>query len=265
MARWKDLRRRPDCERGIALVGVLAVVSLLTVLAVGALEATRRYGQLAHRSFEVVQASELADSAIRLAILELTAPPVQTAASPPPSTLAVRVFGQPLAVQIEREARRVDLNAADEVVLAATLAGKGMDEANARTLAGRILDWRDTDDEARVHGAERTEYRRASRSSGPRNDAFESISELRQVLGAETLTDEVLDAFTVYSHAREAQAQGFAESGGIAGEAARLLACAAVERTNVCRVAIVRFTGNRAQPTLVYSWSTRYRFSLSRS
>ena len=250
----------------MALVGVLAVVSLLTVLAVGALEATRRYGQLADRSFEVAQASELADSAIRLAIIELSAPPVQTAASSPPSTLTVRVFGQPLAVQIEREARRVDLNVADEAVLASTLTGKDIDEADARALAARVVDWRDTDDVAGARGAERTEYRRAGRNSGPRNNAFESISELRQVLGAEMLTDETLDAFTVYSQASEAQAQGFPESGAIAGEVARLLACATVERTSVCRVAVVRFTGNRVQPTLVYSWSTRYpRFSFSRS
>lgn len=266
MKRQKDRSRRPDCERGMALVGVLAVVSLLTVLAVGALGVARRHGQLAHRSFEVVQASEFADSAIRLAIIELTAPAVQIAAASPSSTLIVRVFGRPLAVQVEREARRVDLNAADEAVLASTLAGKGMDEADARVLAARIIDWRDTDDEASARGAERTEYRRVGRSSGPRNDAFESISELHQVLGAETVSDEMLDAFTVYSHMREAQAQGFAELGAIAGEVARLLACATVERTSVCRIAVVRFTGNRVQPTLVYSWSTRYpRFRFSRS
>jgi type II secretory pathway component PulK len=250
----------------MALVGVLAVVSLLTVLAVGALGATRHYGQLAHRSFEVAQASELADSAIRLAILELAAPPVHTAASSPPSTLTVQVFGEPLAVQIEREARRVDLNAADEAVLASALIGKSVEEAQALALAARIVDWRDADDEVGRHGAERTEYRHAGRNGGPRNDAFESISELRQVLGAEVLTDEVLDAFTVYSHASEAQAQGFPESGAIAGEVARLIACATVERINICRVAVVRFTGNRLQQTLVYSWSTRYlRFSFSRS
>ena len=259
----QNRRRRVDRERGIALVGVLCIVSLLTVLAVGALEATRRYGQLAHRSFEAAQASELADSAIRLAILELTAPATQTAAAAPPTTVNVQVFGQPIAVQLEREAQRVDLNAVDEGVLAAALDGKGMDEADARILAARIVDWRDTDDAASVHGAERTEYRRANRSSGPRNGAFENVSELRQILGAEALTDEVLDAFTVYSHARETQSQWFPESGALAGEVGRLRACAAIERTSVCRVAIVRFTGNRAQPTLVYSWYTR--FSLSRS
>ena len=175
----QNRRRRVDGERGIALVGVLCIVSLLTVLAVGALEATRRYGQLAHRSFEAAQASELADSAIRLAILELTAPAPQTAAAAPPTTVNVQVFGQPIAVQLEREAQRVDLNAVDEGVLAAALNGKGMDEADARVLAARIVDWRDTDDATSVHGAERTEYRRANRSSGPRNGAFENVSELR--------------------------------------------------------------------------------------
>jgi general secretion pathway protein K len=231
---------------------------LLTVLAVGALESTRRHGQLAHRSFEVAQASELADSAIRVAILQLTAP-VQAAASPSvPESLTVRIFSQPIAVQIERETRRVDLNAADEDVLAAALAAHQIEEGDARVLAARIIDWRDVDDSAELRGAERTEYRRAGRDSGPRNGAFETVSELRQVLGAETLTDEMLDAFTVYSHAREPRSQGSNEPGALAGEAVRLVACAAIERTSICRVAIVRFTGNRAQPTLVYSWSTRY-------
>lgn len=259
MLRPKDRRRRPDSEHGIALVGVLCIVSLLTVLAIGALEATRRYGQLAHRSFEAAQASELADSAIRIAILELTAPAPQTAAAPPPSSLNVRVFGQQIAVQIEREARRVDLNVAEAATLTSVLTSQEMQQADAETLAARIVDWRDSDDEMGVRGAERTEYRRAGRSSGLRNAAFETVSEVRQVLGAEALTDEALDAFTVYSHAREAQAQGFSEEGRLAGEAARLVACAAVERTSVCRVAIVRFTGNRAQPTLVYSWHSSYR------
>jgi general secretion pathway protein K len=250
--------RRHDSERGIALVGVLCVVSLLTVLAVGALESTRRHGQLAHRSFEVAQASELADSAIRVAILQLTAPAQAWGVASVPDSLSVRIFDQPVAVQIEREARRVDLNATDEDVLIAALTSHQVEEADARVLAARIVDWRDVDDAAELRGAERGEYRRAGRDSGPRNAPFETVSELRQVLGGETLTDAALDAFTVYSHAREPQVREFAESATLAGEAVKLSACASVERISICRVAIVRFTGNRANPTLVYSWSTRY-------
>jgi hypothetical protein len=133
-----------------------------------------------------------------------------------------------------------------------------MEEADTRVLAARIVDWRDVDDAAGLHGAERAEYRQAGRSSGPRNGPFETVAELRQVLGAEALGDKALDAFTVYSHAREPQMQAFSEPGELAGQAVRLHACATAQRTSVCRVAIVLFTGNRVHPTLVYSWSTRY-------
>jgi general secretion pathway protein K len=256
----KHPRRGVDCERGIALIAVLCMLSLLTVLAVGALEATRRHGQLAHRSFEVVQASELADSAIRVALLEITAPPLGASARPISKPMTVRVFGDLIDVRMEPEARRVDLNAADETVLAATLSGQGMDESDARVLAARIVDWRDVDDETRVHGAERTDYRRVGRNSGPRNGPFETVSELRQVLGAERVTDQMLNAFTVYSHAKVANtaAPASSEPGVLAGETVRLSACATSSQTRVCRIVVVRLTGNRAQPLLVYSWTTGY-------
>jgi general secretion pathway protein K len=261
----KRPRHRVDRERGIALVAVLCVLSLLTVLAVGALEMTRRHGQLAHRSFEAVQASEMADSAIRVALLEITAPPVPTAWQPISNLRTVRVFDQSVDVRIEREAQRVDLNAADESELMSALLSQGMADSDARALAARIVDWRDVDDEAGIQGAERAEYRRANRS-GPRNAPFETISELRQVSGAEDLTENMLNAFTVYSHARVAErpatdgsAQRLSELGGLAGEAVRLTACAAVLKTTVCREGIVRLTGNRVQPALIYSWRTRER------
>lgn len=261
----KHRRRHADHERGMALVAVLCVLSLLTVLAVGALEVTRRHGQLAHRSFEVVQASELADSAIRMALLQITAPGEQAASHPISNPTTVRVFEQSIEVRIERETQRADLNAADEALLASALSSQGMDDADARALAARIVDWRDIDDEAGIQGAERTDYRRVGRS-GPRNGPVETVSELRQVLGAESVTDQMLRAFTVYSHAKVAEsaaadgsAEPWHEPGMLAGEAVRLSACATELRTVVCRVAIVRLTGNRAQPALIYSWTTGER------
>jgi general secretion pathway protein K len=220
----------------------------MAVLAVGALQATRRHGQLAHRSFELLQASELADSAIRVAVLELAVPNAQGTALANPIT--VQVFSQSIPVRWEREAGRVDLNAADPETLASVLdAG----------LAARIADWRDADDAAVPQGAERAEYRRAGRSSGPRNAPFETTAELRQVLGAERVPDEVLNALTVYSHleeVRKVEAAAEAVPGALAGEAMRLHACAAVEGTKACRTAIVRLSGNGASPALVYAWHT---------
>jgi general secretion pathway protein K len=255
----KPPKRHIERDRGIALIAVLCVLSLLTALAIGALEATRRHGQLVHRSIESAQASELADSAIRVAIVEMTAPPELAAAVRMQGLKNVRVFGDDVEVRIEREMMRVDLNTASEEVLASALSGQGLGEREARTLAARIVDWRDVDDEPSAEGAERTEYRRAGRDNGPRNGPFETVSELRQVLGADGLTDPMLNALTLYSHAKmpDKNASSMAELGVLAGEVVRLSACATTLRTGVCRVAIVRLTGNRTQPVLVYSWRTQ--------
>jgi general secretion pathway protein K len=253
--------KRGNGERGIVLVAVLCLVSVLTVLALGALQAVRRHDQLAHRSFEILQATELADSAIRVAILTIAAPSAQVMRPQLPNPMTIQVFGQSIPVHIEREARRVDLNVAAESVLATTLTETGMHRIEASALAARIADWRDPDDAASLQGAERAEYRRAGRSSGPRNSAFEVTAELRQVLGAERLTSEALDAFTVYSHVPTALRDDpdiEIVPGALAGEAAQLRACVTLETTATCRKAIVRFTGNRVQPVLVHAWHTEW-------
>lgn len=250
-------RHHLDRARGVALVAVLCLVSLMAVLAVGALEATRRHGQLAHRSFELLQASELADSAIRVALLELADPNQQETALANP--MSIQVFSQSIPVRWEREAGRVDLNAAHQSTLASALVDAGLDRSEATLLAARIADWRDTDDVAEPNGAERPEYRRAGRSSGPRNAPFETTTELRQVLGAARASDEILNALTVYSHlaeARKVESAAAEAPGALAGEALRLHACAVVDGTKACRTAIVRLSGNGARPALVYAWLT---------
>lgn len=278
--------------RGVVLIAVLLLISLLTVLALGALEITRRHGHLARHSFELVQAGEFADSAIRLAILKMATTPPDSPRDSTPIARTLDVFGQAVSVHPELEAGRIDLNFANESLLTAAFAGNGFNEEDAAGLAQRIIDWRDLDDEVTgEQGAERGEYRGAGRS-GPRNGPFENISELRQVLGADQVTDELLRAFTVYSHLPEvrrdaavtpainalrwAQAKQLSRRTGInsevpagapvslaprlAGEVVRLRACASVENVQGCRIAIVRFTGNAVQPVLVLMWQTEHVF-----
>jgi general secretion pathway protein K len=258
------------------------------VLALSVVEATRRHGQLARNSFDVVQDQELADSAIRLAILELSSPASQ-AASRGVTGRAFDIFNRSIAVGLDYESGRVDLNAAPLDLLTAVFAGNQFSEVAARELADRITDWRDADDERAAHGAERSEYLQAGRTSGPRNGSFESVPELAQVLGLERLNDELLDAFTVYSHSTsvredtappvvmralswadaqqfgghrwltgEPRAAQFEQARSLAGEAVRLRACVP-SIAALCRVAIVRFTGSTQRPVQVFAWYTNYR------
>jgi general secretion pathway protein K len=58
-----------------------------------------------------------------------------------------------------------------------------IDAGRADGIAQCVLDWRDSDDLARAHGAEKADYVRRGALLLPRNSAFLSFDELRSVLG----------------------------------------------------------------------------------
>lgn len=282
------VRRPAKPAAGIALVSVLGLITLLSVLAFGVLESARRHGQLAKRSFQAFQAQELADSAIRVGILELSAPTTATDIFDGAGfTRTVKVFGRAIAVSAELENTRVDLNYADGDLLLSLFAAYGVEETKASEIAGQIMDWRDADDERTAQGAERPEYMHAGRAVGPRNGPFETISEVRLVLSGGSLSDQLLEALTVYSHAAGAgvgvegsplaRAHRWADArqlGGhrwldtqspgavvdrtesLASKAVRFRACVDATDWSVCRRAIVRFTGNTQQPWQILAWQT---------
>jgi general secretion pathway protein K len=274
--------------RGLALIAVLMLVSLLSVLAVGVVESVRRHSQLVQRSVERLQMQESADSALRIRLLELSASTPGSSPSMSAGAEPTTVLGVTVSLQSEMETGRVDLNTADHDLLMAVFAASDFSADQASSFAERIIDWRDADDLQTEHGAERTEYQRAGRFDGPRNGPFESVSEVRRVLGLENLSAEVLDAFTVYSHLGEVRQsaappvvtralqwadrkklggrQWLDRDGGTsqlaasrsnpAGELLRLTACVDSQGQRLCRVAIVRMTGDAQRPTQVFRWET---------
>lgn len=279
MRRHHQPARFRSQNAGVALIAVLGLISLLMVLALGVLEATKRHGQMVLRSIQSAQAREIVDSALRLAILEWgTAEQQRT----PDYSKHLDLFGTTVEVKLELESGRVDLNVAEESLLVAMFAANGYDLANAKRFATRVVDWRDADDSAGVDGgAERSEYRVAGLGHTPRNGPFESVSELRLVIGLEDISTDLLSAFTVYTHGhairesvapeavlralrwlqrddeRVDAAAGVEDiSVSLAGEVSRLRACAVVDVLSMCRQAIIRFTGSANTPALVYSWRT---------
>lgn len=78
--------------------------------------------------------------------------------------------------------RLIDLNMANEEQLTALFVRLGESQVAAETMADRILDWRDVDDDVRARGAERAAYS-ARPEDAPENRAFASVEELRHVLG----------------------------------------------------------------------------------
>lgn len=285
--------RRPDRTerraraRGVVLVAVLLLVAGLIAIATAIVTLSVSQRRAAQRTAEAETRRELLDGAIRVALAEISFGKPEGPFWHPRQPRRVSIAGKQVEVILEREGGRIDLNTAEPKYLVAALAVMGRSEAEARAGAARVRDWIDADDQASAGGgAERREYQAAKLNYEPRNAPFESVQELRQVLGLHDLTDEQLDAFTVYSQQLEpyaADAQGSVrdalawlvraagegganempiDAGGTdssepvsyTGSVIRLRACLADEHPSPCRTTVQRPTGSSRQPFQVFLW-----------
>ncbi len=290
----RPLRQHREESRGVALIAVLWLLALLTLLATSAVALSASHRRATQRLAQAVELDARADSAIRLTLLRVIAPRSPNERVPVGASLTVDVPDGPVQVSVEREIGRVDINTASSALVFAVLAANGLPDKQAQALANRIEDWKDPDDTARDQGAERGEYAAAGLRYVPRNGPFESVEEVRQVLGAADIHAVFLNAFTVYSHAeappetvasepvkralaladereldghrwlaaREAGtnapptalAAAPGESPTLVGEVLRLRACAGEHTFKRCRLAIVRPTGGTLAPLQVFAW-----------
>jgi general secretion pathway protein K len=273
--------------RGVALIAVLWMMSMLTLLATVAAATGLAHRKSVHRMAALVKAEVTADSAIRLTLLSLIARESSGHSSLDDLPRYLDLLGMRTQITSERESGRLDLNYGDSQLLVALLARSGWTASSAQQMAARIEDWTDADDSRREGGAELADYAAAGRSDGPRNAPFRSVEEVRQVLGGEQMTDEVLASLTVYSHRRlpvapyanaqishamsqfQGEALSLAESSpadalprtvsapqSVVGETLRIQACVHLDQWHRCRRAIVRLTGNHSRPLQVFAWYT---------
>jgi general secretion pathway protein K len=272
-------------QQGVALVAVLLLVAGLIAIATAVVVLSASQRRTAQRAYEADARREVLDGAIRVALAEISFGRPTGPFWHPRQPRIVSVAGQRVEVTLEREAGRIDLNAAEDKYLVAGLVAAGLDEAAARRGAARIRDWTDADDVPGKDGAEREEYAQARAMREPRNGPLESTEEIRQVLGLESLDDEALDAFTVYSQLQSPAAfeatpavrraltwlANAAGEGGIpaaldappvdvnqpvsyAGSVVRLRACLERDLEGPCRTTVQRVTGSSRQPSLVLTW-----------
>ncbi|MBI5162282.1 MAG: general secretion pathway protein GspK [Magnetospirillum sp.] len=267
---------------GFALVAVLAIAAVLSlaVLAVGEI-ARRRLATSALLEDELL-ARALADAGAMRAVWELLAADggldraEAWSADLRPRRLT-RESGT-VAVAIRDEGSVVDLNDGGEEVLAGLFRAAGA--ANPAALAAAVADWRDEDGLVRLNGAEADAYAKAGRPWRPRDGVFETVDELRLVLGmTDTVFARVAALLTVYGHrgdldldtappallqtqpgidAARAAAMVAARPRRPAVSAARAFAIRAEARTVAgtvfVREAVVHLTREPTAPTRLYLW-----------
>lgn len=181
----------PAKSRGIALVLVLWVLTLLTVIAIGLTATQRTETALADNQISAARFRALADAAIAYTILMYLMPPPELENEdelpwiPNGVPRRWRFDGQDLTIAVSNETSRIDLNEAPPELLAALLVALEVPEDEAAAIADAIVDWRDEDDLEQLNGAEDGDYEDANRVVGAKDEPFAAIEELQQVLGVD--------------------------------------------------------------------------------
>lgn len=183
-------------QAGVALVAVLWMTAALAILVSGLVFSVKIDTRLEANHYDAVRARHLLDGALRLAAAELSQ---QTAPSSQPAMLEYQIGEARLSVEVTQASGFISLNTAPESLLADLFQyGAGLEADQALTLAQRVVDWRDPDDEALPLGAEAPEYEAAGVTYLPRNEAFLHPDDLGQVLGMSSgVHDKIRGLITV--------------------------------------------------------------------
>ena len=194
-------RLKQDSQRGIALVIVMWLLVLLTVMAAGYTATMRTETRLTARQLFAAQSRALAEAGIWLAVNDLLKPETQRKWAADGSANKMDLYNGSVELRIQDESGLIDLNTARSELLQGLFKSTGLDDDAAARLTDAVLDWRDRDNLTRVNGAEDSDYRQAGYPYGAKNGPFNSIDELRKVMGmTEEIYNKVHPALTVYSH-----------------------------------------------------------------
>jgi len=172
------------CQRGVALVLVVWVATLLLAIAGSFLYSTRTDAAAMRNSALLARAESIALGAVARALLEVQKPaglPGVWRRSPLPREWLFE--GATVRLTLLDESAKIDLNSANDALLLSLLRSTGMGPDESARVLDAILDWRDADAFRRPNGAEEREYAEAGLSWRPANQPFQTLEEVRLVLG----------------------------------------------------------------------------------
>ena len=187
-------------QRGVALVLVLWLIVLLGAMAAGHAQNAHSDTRLAAQQVQQLKARSLAEAAIYNTILEFLARYPSAEIPLDGSVVEIPVLGRPVLIAMRNVTGLVDINTAGADLLAVALRAAGSNDDQTAMLVDGILDWRDADDNPRIHGAEADTYETAGVPWTPRNARFTAIEELRYLLGmTDSIYERLAPLVTVHS------------------------------------------------------------------
>jgi general secretion pathway protein K len=188
-------------QHGIALIIVLWITTLLMLIASSFIYAMRTDVKIVTNSLARARLEAAADAAVQRGIFEMLKPQQLPNRWTTDGVAQSWSFeGVAVDVSMTDESGKIDINTASDALVRGLFLAQGMKDEEAAAITDAIVDWRDQDSLKRLHGAEEAEYTAAGYAYKPANAAFQSIEELRLVMGmTPELFDKVAPLITIYS------------------------------------------------------------------
>ena len=187
-------------QRGIALVAVLWGVTILSIIAAAFLADTRSQSGLTRNMLENAKAQALADAGVYRAVAGILSIDPAIAWRADGTRYEMALGEGQVVITIFDEGGKVDLNRAQDRLLAGLFEVFDVPEEEASAIVDAMRDFADRDDDRRDAGAEDSDYSAAGLEWGAKDAPFESVEELQQVLGvSRPLYDRVAPYLTVHS------------------------------------------------------------------
>ena len=185
---------------GYALILVLLGIALLSLILEIVLLDTTQSVHAASTEAAQLRLQCAAEAGISEAILSLHDPWPGRRWPVDGTPRLVEFGGVAVTVSVTSESGKIDLNNANRSLVFGLFTAAGLDQTDANTLTDRVLDWREKGNFKRLNGAKAPDYQAAGLSYGPRDGPFQSIDELKLVLGMTPQLYGLLEpGITVYS------------------------------------------------------------------
>ena len=195
-------------QKGMALVLVLWVLSLLTIMAGSFALSMRRESTIIGAVKNNAQALAIAESGIAMAEMMLLNPDPTKSWRADGNIYEITAADAKVRVRLLSEKGKIDINKASEGLLKSLLASSPVDSDQQEKLVNAIIDWRDEDDLVHLEGAEKSEYKDAGLNYQPGNKSFQSIEELQMVLGMDKAVFNWIEPLiTIYSGQQQVTVQ----------------------------------------------------------
>jgi len=274
-------------ERGLALVAVLWGVAILSLIAAAMLATGYLSVRLSRNAFSRTEAETAADNGVARAILALLDGRKGAHWPADGTSQRVAVAGVAMTIAIQDERGRIDLNAASPDLIRSLLESQGVESDRADRLTDRIVAWRTPPGHGLSEDDAAPDYRDAGYAIVPRRGPFQSVDELRLVLGMTgALYDRLEPLLTVYSRqpavdeavapravllalpgmdaekvdailaarAKSGEPSPPADAPPLAGHSFAITVDVTKGSAHVVRKATVELTGDAARPYLVRQW-----------